>query len=540
MANNGNFLNLEDGKTKSDLAIESRSGVGDASKIIRTDSNGYIDNSFLNIGDAPCFDVYNTVPGANVNSTTYVDVIFDAIRESDTSFSYSTITGEMTANVTGKFLVSVDIGIEQNAGNNRATARTKLQIDTGGGYADIPGCQGNIYTRQTANGEGGVTLSFIWNTSPGEKIKAQLQRENGNITIRTRANSCRMVVTGLQGPTGSQGPAGSIGSSGAIGEVQLSDGIGGLNSSPNFTYGSDTLVIQSVSNNDAIDLRNNGGTTKLGFENGYPALADRIAHLGDTNTYINFSDDQIDFLAGGQNFMRMDEAGQDVITFNINNNDVDFVIDKNGTGQALDYDAGLDTFTISSDTTFSPNVNIDGTLFVYPTGDINDPALEVRSVGGDNWVTIWCPDATTTANFFIFDSSGFEKFHLEYIEATDTMNLFTPDGFVHTTGSNVVTYSGTQTTFGSLTEHKAIKGTVFRTTISESIDASLFTSIRQNTSGISTTLTGAVDGSRIRIHNASGGDCTIVGTVNGSVNPIIKDRETWDMEYHATESEWTV
>ena len=50
MANNGTFLNLENGKEALDTAINASTGASDASKIIRTDSTGRIDNSLLPVG----------------------------------------------------------------------------------------------------------------------------------------------------------------------------------------------------------------------------------------------------------------------------------------------------------------------------------------------------------------------------------------------------------------------------------------------------------------------------------------------------------
>lgn len=52
MSNNGKFLNLENGKRVLDSAIESSAGVSDASKIIKTDVNGLIDTSFIDLGVA--------------------------------------------------------------------------------------------------------------------------------------------------------------------------------------------------------------------------------------------------------------------------------------------------------------------------------------------------------------------------------------------------------------------------------------------------------------------------------------------------------
>lgn len=50
MANDGKFLNLENGKKKLDSAISSSAGAADANKIVQTDSTGRFDSSVLPVG----------------------------------------------------------------------------------------------------------------------------------------------------------------------------------------------------------------------------------------------------------------------------------------------------------------------------------------------------------------------------------------------------------------------------------------------------------------------------------------------------------
>ena len=50
MANDGTFINLENGKQKRNEALEISAGAGDAGKMIKTDSTGRIDNSLLPVG----------------------------------------------------------------------------------------------------------------------------------------------------------------------------------------------------------------------------------------------------------------------------------------------------------------------------------------------------------------------------------------------------------------------------------------------------------------------------------------------------------
>lgn len=50
MANDGKFLNLENGRIKQDGAIATSAGAGDAGKMIKLDGTGRLDNSVMPVG----------------------------------------------------------------------------------------------------------------------------------------------------------------------------------------------------------------------------------------------------------------------------------------------------------------------------------------------------------------------------------------------------------------------------------------------------------------------------------------------------------
>jgi len=50
MANDGKFLNLENGKKKLDSAIETSAGAADGNKVAMTDSTGRFDTSLMPVG----------------------------------------------------------------------------------------------------------------------------------------------------------------------------------------------------------------------------------------------------------------------------------------------------------------------------------------------------------------------------------------------------------------------------------------------------------------------------------------------------------
>lgn len=63
--------------------------------------------------------------------------------------------------------------------------------------------------------------------------------------------------------------------------------------------------------------------------------------------------------------------------------------------------------------------------------------------------------------------------------------------------------------------------------------------IRQTSSGITTSLSGAVAGSRVTITNRSGGDNTLNITIQGVASPTIKDLESFSLVYNGTDYDFT-
>lgn len=80
-----------------------------------------------------------------------------------------------------------------------------------------------------------------------------------------------------------------------------------------------------------------GGVTKLSIsDDGLTiAIPGDIEHIGDTDTQIGFLPDQIDFDAGGIEFLSLDEDTQDLIEFNTTATDIDFTVKASGVTDAL-------------------------------------------------------------------------------------------------------------------------------------------------------------------------------------------------------------
>jgi hypothetical protein len=70
----------------------------------------------------------------------------------------------------------------------------------------------------------------------------------------------------------------------------------------------------------------------------------------DTNTYIEFGGDQIDFFAGGVKMLTFDEGATDHITFNDGGLDVNFRVETNNLAAAIHADGGTDQVVLGGNT----------------------------------------------------------------------------------------------------------------------------------------------------------------------------------------------
>ena len=80
--------------------------------------------------------------------------------------------------------------------------------------------------------------------------------------------------------------------------------------------------------NDHMTWKNGSDTEVMELDqDGYLYVNSQIVHLGDTDTFIDFTDDDINIQAGGVNFIDITEGGTNEITFNEAGADVDFRVE---------------------------------------------------------------------------------------------------------------------------------------------------------------------------------------------------------------------
>jgi hypothetical protein len=145
---------------------------------------------------------------------------------------------------------------------------------------------------------------------------------------------------------------------------------------------SDKLVIK----NDTTEL------LKL-TQAGHLGVTEEIYHIGDTDTKITFTADDINITVGGVNFIDLTEGGTDEITFNEAGADLDFRAESTSKTHMLFLDAGNDRVGIGTSTpqkTLTVQGDISASGFISASSFSGDGAglSNVSStIGGDTFAT---------------------------------------------------------------------------------------------------------------------------------------------------------
>jgi len=114
-------------------------------------------------------------------------------------------------------------------------------------------------------------------------------------------------------------------------------------------------------------------TTTAIFDSGQGiSVSARLSHIGDTDTYVAFSVDEITLTAGGLNFLLCDETSTDIFHINPNQANIDFRYDGDTSAAVLYANAGTENVTINgtkglSDANFDLCLDGDGVLCMQET-----------------------------------------------------------------------------------------------------------------------------------------------------------------------------
>ena len=98
----------------------------------------------------------------------------------------------------------------------------------------------------------------------------------------------------------------------------------------------------------AVNAWTNTNAFNSSSSNGSIQIAGRIVHAGDTNTYIEYTPDQVDIVAGGVPFIRTQEGTDNQLRFNGSNNDVDYYFGNGSGSEWMTYNSGTNAAVIGA------------------------------------------------------------------------------------------------------------------------------------------------------------------------------------------------
>lgn len=182
-------------------------------------------NQLSGFGTAKYFDAYaDTSIGGIVGA--YVDIPLNVQRQIDPAFSHTLDSAEVTINTDDTYLIISKVTTD-TLGNNRIGTASRIQLDSGSGYAPVAGSQAYMYNRNNTTGESTGTATLVLTLSAGDKLKMQVARVTGGVTAGTVANGSSLTIASVKGkvgpvgpqgpPGGAQGPDGNVGPQGPIG-----------------------------------------------------------------------------------------------------------------------------------------------------------------------------------------------------------------------------------------------------------------------------------------------------------------------------------
>jgi hypothetical protein len=101
-------------------------------------------------------------------------------------------------------------------------------------------------------------------------------------------------------------------------------------------------------------------------QDGFLYVSSKIVHLGDTDTFINFTDDDINIQAGGVNMLDFTQDTQNEVTFNEAAANLDFRIESADDTKAFYIDANVNAIQLGTATgthvTASGNISASGAI----------------------------------------------------------------------------------------------------------------------------------------------------------------------------------
>jgi len=214
--NDGNAITESLVDAKGDLIaataddIVDRFAVGSDSQVLTADSAQSSGLAWVDQPEAAFANYYHSVSYAGI-TTTASTLPFNTARITNAAFTLDGAS-ELTINTDGSY--RVDFGCSSSeSSNNDATVGFWIELDTGGGFAEVGGTRARWF-HDSSDEEGGNAGFAILELDAGDVIRIRGQVVDGSDQINTLANSLRLSIqtvgaNGAAGATGPQGPTGS-------------------------------------------------------------------------------------------------------------------------------------------------------------------------------------------------------------------------------------------------------------------------------------------------------------------------------------------
>ena len=141
-------------------------------------------------------DFYAHQQVAQTPITTPVALVLDTNTIIDSSFVYSTVTGELTINKTGRFKFTATVTTDTPTGS-RQTGRLTLQRWNGASWVELPSSLGQsrafTYNRNTASGENTATINTMLAVTSGQRFRLTIESISAN-AVSTVPQGCSFTV----------------------------------------------------------------------------------------------------------------------------------------------------------------------------------------------------------------------------------------------------------------------------------------------------------------------------------------------------------
>lgn len=132
-------------------------------------------------------------------SNTFLDIPLTDERHVDTvDFTHTTNSPEVTILSDDVYEISWSIGLERASGGNRSDSDSRLMLDSGSGYNEVPGTSSHGYHRSpTIKNSHGRTI--ILSVVAGSKIKLQARRSNGSSILKLIPGANSLMIRKIKG-----------------------------------------------------------------------------------------------------------------------------------------------------------------------------------------------------------------------------------------------------------------------------------------------------------------------------------------------------